>query len=272
MEKFLKEDFSNYVPRPGQIIKGKIAGKKGISVFVDIGPFGMGVIFGAEYYAAREMMKGLKNGDEVEVKIKEIENEEGLVELSLKEAGEDTLLGDLKKRAETKEIFTVKIKGANKGGLTADVSGILAFLPVSQLSSKNYPRMDAADPSKIAKELTKFVGTEMPVKMLTFDPVGKRIILSEREIELERIREVLRTLKAGDEVRGEVSGVTDFGIFLRFKVSVPGTDETFEHEGLIHSSEIAVKEDGTKESVKVGDAMKAKIVNIEGDRVYLSIK
>lgn len=272
MEKFIKEEFSTYVPRTGQIIKGIITGKKGISVFVDIGVYGTGVIFGAEYYSAREMLKGLGIGDEIEVKIKDIENEEGLVELSLKEAGEDTIFNDLKRKADTKEVFAVKIKGANKGGLTADVAGILAFLPVSQLGSKNYPRMDAADPGKIAQELLKFVGTEMQVKILTFDPTGRRIILSEREIELERIREILKQLKVGDTVEGKVSGVTDFGIFLRFKVADTGTNEQFDYEGLIHQSEVSAENAAAKDSIKAGNKLSAKIIAIEGDRVYLSIK
>lgn len=270
MEKFLKEDFPRFVPKVGQITKGAIIGKKGIAVYVDMGPYGTGVIFGLEYYEARELLKDKKMGDEVEVKVKEVENEEGLVELSLKEAGEDVLMNELKRKAETRETFSVKIKGANKGGLTADVAGILAFLPVSQLSSKNYPRLNDADPSKIAKELAKFINTEMPVKILTFDPGKRRIILSEKEIEMAQVREVLKQFKTGDAVEGDVSGVTDFGIFLRFRVR-DAKGEEFEHEGLIHASEI---KEGVlpKDAAKVGDHVTAKIINIEGDRVYFSLK
>jgi len=87
-------------------------------------------------------LKDLKIEDKIFVKIIDLENKEGYIELSLSKAGKELAWEELKQKKEKDEILSVKILGANKGGLLAKISGIPAFLPVSQLSAANYPKVE----------------------------------------------------------------------------------------------------------------------------------
>ena len=250
-------------PKVGDIVEGKIIGKGRAALFLDLGPFGTGIIYGREFYEAKEKLKELKIGDKVFVKIIDLENEEGYIELSLSGASKEMAFEVIRQKKEKGEKILVKILGANKGGLVAEVSDIPAFLPVSQLSPEHYPRVEGADKTKILRELQKFVGQTLEVKILDFSQRDGQIILSERAKILETKKEILKNYEVGDIIEGEISGVTDFGAFLKFD----------DLEGLIHISELDWKiiEDPT-EIVKMGDRVRAKIIEIQNDRVFLSLK
>jgi len=249
--------------RVGDIVEGKIIGTGRAALFLDLGTFGTGLIYGKEFYEAKEKLKELKIGDKVFAKIIDLENESGYIELSLSGASREMAFEVIRQKKEKGEKILVKILGANKGGLVTEVSDIPAFLPVSQLSSEHYPRVEGADKMKILIELQKFVGATLEVKILDFSPRDEQIILSERAKFLEDKKESLKNYKVGDEVLGEISGVTDFGAFMKFNGL----------EGLIHISELGWKiiEDPT-EIIKVGDKVKAKIIELQNDRVFLSLK
>jgi len=157
----------------------------------------------------------------------------------------------------------VSISGANKGGLLTEVSGVPAFLPVSQLLPENYPRVEKGDSMKILQELQKFVGKDLKVKIFDLDARQGKLILSEKAKENEKIKEMLKKYKLGDVVEGEITGVTDFGVFIKFN----------DLEGLIHISELdwQLIEDPA-DIVKIGDKAKAKIISINEDKVSLSLK
>ncbi len=252
-------------PQIGKIVEGKVIGKGRSAVFLDLGALGTGIIYGKEFQETKDEIKSLKIGDSVFAKIIDLENEEGYIELSLSGASNELAWEELKTKKEKGETITVKIEGANKGGLLAEVSGIQGFLPVSQLLPENYPRVEGADTNKILEELQKFIGQEMGVKIFDLDPRENKLILSERAKESEKIKEILKNYKVGDVVEGEVTGVTDFGAFIRF-----GKPEL---EGLIHISELdwQLVEDPA-DIVKVKDKVKAKIIDITNDRVSLSLK
>lgn len=166
----------------------------------------------------------------------------------------------------------VKILGANKGGLLAKVEGVNAFLPVSQLSAPNYPKVENSDPQKILQELQKFTGQEIEVAIFSLDLKQNQIILSERLKELGRKKELLAQLKEEQIVEGRISAICDFGAFISFEVQTPQGKETAA-EGLIHISELdwqLVEDPG--EIVKVGQKVKAKILQIKQDKVFLSLK
>jgi len=245
------------------IIEGKIIGTGRASLFLDLGAFGTGIIYGKEFYEAKEKLKDLKIGDRVFAKIIDLENDEGYIELSLSGASKEMAFEVIQQKKEKGQNLLVKILGANKGGLVTEVSDIPAFLPVSQLSPEHYPRVEGADKTKILRELQKFVGQTLEVKIIDFSRRDEQIILSERAKILEYKKESLKNYKVGDEVLGEITGVTDFGAFMKFN----------DLEGLIHISELDWKiiEEPT-EIVKVGDKVKAKIIDIQKDRVFLSLK
>lgn len=252
-------------PQIGKIVEGKIIGKARAAVFLDLGPIGTGIIYGRELQAAKEELKKTKTGDTIFAKITNLENEEGYIELSLNEASDELTWKKLREQKEKNETLKVKILGANKGGLTSELFGIPAFLPVSQLLPENYPRVEKGDTSKITKELQKFIDQEMEVKIFDLDPRQGKLILSEKAKEDEKIKEILKKYKVGDVVEGEISGITDFGVFVKF-----GEKNL---EGLIHISELDWQLiENPSDIVKVEDKVKAKVISISDNKVSLSLK
>jgi len=270
MKKLLEKNELLKPPKVGEIVKGKIINKGNASVFLDLGIWGTGIIYGKEFYDARDKLKKLKIGDVLFAKIMDLENEDGFIELSLTRAGKELAWEELQEKKEKDENIVIKILGANKGGLLTEISGIPAFLPVSQLSSEHYPKVEGADPQKILKALQKFVGKEMEVKIFDINPKEEKLILSEKAKETKKIKEILKNYKIGDIVEGEITGVVDFGAFIKFS---PPEHKEIEIEGLIHISELdwQLIEDPA-EIVKVGEKVKAKIVDISNDKVSLSLK
>ncbi|MEK9170515.1 MAG: S1 RNA-binding domain-containing protein, partial [Patescibacteria group bacterium] len=219
------------VIKEGELITGKLLRRMPRAVYFDLGKFGTGVVYGVELMNAREAIKNLKEGDEASVKVVEVENDDGYVELSLAGAGRQKAWQVLKDLFEKGEEFSAKITGANSGGLLAEMEGVKAFLPVSQLSNEHYPRVEDGNKSKITEELKKLVGQDLRVKILDLNLRTDKLILSEKEITNQNVKEKLNKYKAGDIIEGMISGVADFGAFIKF------VDEP-EIEGLIHISEI----------------------------------
>lgn len=265
MKELLEKDNLLRPLQIGRIVEGKLTNKASSAVYLDLGAWGTGIIYGREFFAAKEELKKLKVGDKVFAKITDLENDQGYVELSLSQASSELVWDGLKEKKEKGEKIMVQIESANKGGLLSRVSGIPAFLPVSQLSTENYPRVEGAESLRILQELQKFVGKEMEVTIFDLDPRDKKLILSEKAKEIEKIKELLKNYKVGDVAEGKITGVTDFGVFMKFD------DE--ELEGLIHISELDWQLiENPADFVKVGDKVKAKIISIVGDKVSLSLK
>lgn len=252
--------------KESDLVPAKLLKRMPRAIYFDLGKFGTGIVYGVELSNAKEVLKMLKTGDSISAKVVEAENEDGYVELSLAGAEKQKSWQTVKETFEKGEELDVKVTGANSGGLMAEVGGLKAFLPVSQLSNEHYPRVNDGDKSKILEELKKFVGQTIKVKILDVNPRADKLILSEKEISNQGVREKLEKYKAGDVIDGIISGVADFGAFLKFA-------DNPEIEGLIHISELDYKLiDNPKEIVKVNDQVKAKILDIKEGRVTLSLK
>ncbi len=252
------------IPKEGDILEATIVGKGRAAAFVDLGIFGTGIIYGKEFQAAKEELKELEDGDVVTVKIVSLDSEDGYVECSRIQARKELAWDTLEKQKEEEETITVKIEGANKGGLLAKISGIPSFIPSSQLSSEKYPRVEGGDSTKVLKELQKFVGTKMDVRILDLSKENEKIILSEKAQEVEDQKQSLDTYEEGDIIDGKVTGVVPFGAFVKF-----GNDI----EGLIHISELDWSlVDDPSSIIKEGDKIKAQLLKIDGGKVFLSLK
>lgn len=250
----------------GDLVEVALLEKANRAVYFDVPQVGTGVIYGTELINAKDILKKLSLGDTVTAKVVVPENEEGLIELSLAEAGKQKIWQEIKELKDQDESVKVKIVSVNSGGLIADLSGLQAFLPTSQLSNKNYPRDAEGDKSKIILQLQKFIGTEMTVKILGLNPRTSKLIISEQEVVAESIRDLLEKYKQGDIISGIITGVANFGAFVRFA-------DNPEIEGLIHISELDHRMiENPKEVVKIGDLVQAKIVEIKDGRVSLSLK
>ena len=253
--------------RVGDIVEGIVVGTGRSAVYLDLGSQSTGLIYGREFLDEKSALRRLKIGDRVAGKITELENDEGYIELSLKEAGKEITWEKLQEKKDKEELLQVTVIGANKGGLLTDVLGIPAFLPVSQLSQEHYPKIEDGDSTKILLALQKFMGKELEVQIFDLDPTDQKIILSERSKERKKIREILGQYKIGDVVEGEITGVVDFGAFVKFG------KEDEEIEGLIHISEIdwqIIENPG--DFLKIGDRMQAKIIDLSNGRASLSLK
>lgn len=262
----LKEKRELTLPlKKGDLIDAKVLGKERDGIFFDLGLHGIGLVFGEELSRALNSVKKLKKGDIVAAKIVEPENKEGYAELSISEAREEMARKDIQEKKDNGEIVTVVIKNANKGGLLAELGGVTAFLPASQLAAEHYPKIENADPAKLVGELRKLVGETLNVKILDFNPGEEKLVISEKSAREENLKEVLRNYHIGDIVEGEITGVVDFGAFMKFdKKNI---------EGLIHISELdwqLVEKPG--DVVKTGQIVKAKIIDIRNGKISFSLK
>lgn len=251
-------------PRPGELTEGAVIEKRNGMLFVDLGIKGIGIVYGREYRAADEIIKALNPGDTVNAKIVELDNDQGYIELSLKEAGEEKRWVRLRSMRDSGEALNLPVLEANRGGLMLELEGIKGFLPASQLSIKNYPRVEGGDKDMILLELQKLVGQTLRVKIIDTDPNEQKLIFSEKGVASDVSRAALAKYKAGDVIEGEVTGVVDFGAFVRFDQAL---------EGLIHISEIdwTLIED-PRTVLKAGAMVKAKIIDIQTDKIALSLK
>jgi len=261
----------------GKIVEGKVIGNERSAIFLDLGPWGTGVIYGKEFIKAKDYLKKLKKGDTVYGKVIELDSKvygDGFIELSFDEATSALVWDKIRELKAKDETIKVKIIGANRGGLLAKIENISAFLPTSQLSPEHYPKVDDADGNQILAKLQQYIGQEFEVKILSFDPKEGKLILSEKAKQLDKAKKLAKYCKVGDIVDAEITGVTDFGAFVKFPVKNLETGETEYLEGLIHISELDWQLiDHPSEVVQVGEKVKAKITNISNDnRVFLSLK
>lgn len=265
LELLLKERGGrDYALRAGDLIEGVIMEKRGSRLFVDLKNRGTGIVYGREFYDAQNVIKTLKPGDRVSAKIVELDNDDGFMELSLSEAGREKEWQEIKRAMNENTVLPLKVADANRGGLIVNYKGASGFLPASQLSSEHYPRVDGGDKKKIFTELKKLVGTELQLKIIDANQEEGKLIFSEKTMGGIGVQEKLSTYKVGDVVEGEITGIVSFGAFVKF-------DEGL--EGLVHISEIdwQLIENPT-DVLKAGEKVKAKIIDISGDRVSLSLK
>lgn len=255
-------------PKEGDVIEVELIKKNSREAFFDIESFGTGIIYGSELANARSIIRNLKPGDRLPAKIASLDNEDGYIELSLSEAEKQQVWTQAKELQESGEIIKAKVINANNGGLTLNILNLKAFLPISQLSNEHQPNMIEVEREKILEELKKMIGKELQVKIIDLNPRNNKFIVSERETLLttQNAKELLNQYSIGQEIEGVVSGIADFGVFVKF-VDNP------EIEGMIHISELDHRLiDSPKEIVKLNDTVKVKIIDIKDGKVFLSLK
>ncbi len=156
------------------------------------------------------------------------------------------------------------IKEANKGGLIVEWQGIVGFLPASQLKTEHYPRVPDGDKDRILEELKKLVNTRLELTIIGALPKEGKLIFSEKGTENKEKAEMTSTYKVGDDIEGVVTGIVDFGAFVKIAEGL---------EGLVHISEIdwGLVED-PKLFLKIGEKVKVRIIEIKDGKISLSLK
>ena len=243
----------------GDTAKGTVLSVKKHEILIDLGAQGVGLVPRREASFARN----LNVGDEVTASVIDAEMEDGYVLLSLRKAVKDKGWDEIQAKLDNAEIVEVTPFDANRGGLLVEYEGIRGFLPVSQLSAEHYPRVGSADKDEILQRLNSLVGKAIKVRILDAIKKENKLIFSEKEAIKDGLQERFSTLKVGDTIKGVVTGVVDFGVF----VNVDGI------EGLVHISEISWERvNNPADYVKVGETIDAKIIAIDKERLSLSMK
>jgi small subunit ribosomal protein S1 len=243
----------------GETVEGKVISVKKHEILIDLGALGVGLVSRREASFSRH----LKPGDEVSASIVDTEMDDGFILLSLRKAVKDKGWDEISVKLDAGEIVEVTPFDANRGGMLVEYEGIRGFLPVSQLSAEHYPRVGSSDKDEILQRLNGLVGKPIRVRILDADKKNNKLIFSEKEAIRDGIANKFAQLAVGDVVKGVVTGVVDFGVF----VNVDGI------EGLVHISEISWERVANpSDYVKVGDTVEAKIIAIDKDRLSLSMK
>ena len=235
----------------GSIVKGRILEIKPQVILVDIGYKSEGAIPSNEFED-----EDIQVGDEVEVLLERLENDEGMVVLSKEKAAHKQNWEKIVKVFQEGGLVKGKVKSVVKGGLMVNV-GVEAFLPGSQI--------DIIPP----KDLSEYLGKVYEFKIVKINDERKNIVLSRREvIEAERAEQRQKFLDGvtpGDKVQGVVKNITDFGVF----VDLNGMD------GLLHITDMSWgRLNHPSEMVGIGQALDLVIleVNREKERVSLGLK
>jgi small subunit ribosomal protein S1 len=251
-------------PAIGDLVEGPVIALDKASVYVDLAPFGTGIIYGREFIVARDVIKKINVGDVIAAKVVDNTHKEGYYELSLKEARQALIWSEAEAAIKDKRVLDLPIKEANKGGLLIEWQSIVGFLPASQLKAEHYPHVGDGDKDKILEELKKLVGTRLNVSIITADPKEGKLIFSEKGSEHKEKEKIVSKYEIGDEVEGTVTGVVDFGVFVKLEEGL---------EGLVHISEIDWGlVDDPRNFVKAGAKIKTKIIEIKDGKISLSIK
>jgi small subunit ribosomal protein S1 len=247
LQQLIASSVKNY--REGSIVKGHVLEKRAKEFLIDIGYKSEGVVSASEFDDPDE----IQVGDEVEVLLERLENDQGMVILSKQKASQRQNWSKIVKLFEAEGIIKGRVKSVVKGGLIVNV-GVEAFLPASQV--------DINPP----KDLTQFVGNTYDFKIVKINEDRKNVVLSRRELieaeRSERRQQFLGTMSAGDKVEGTVKNITDFGAFL----DLDGID------GLLHITDMSwARLTHPSEAVKPGDRLTVVVLEINKDKERISL-
>ncbi len=231
------------------------------SIWVDVAGVAVGIIPDREFsYGSNE----LKPGDKITAYVLSLEDKEGHVVLSLRRADRERLWVTLKDKFENSEVIQGKVVEANKGGLMVEIGGVIGFLPVSQLSSTHYPRFASGSRDELAGKLSELVNETLNLKIINFDKLTNKLIFSEKAAGDAAIEEKLSKIEVGSTIKGKITGVVDFGLFVNIGDNI---------EGLVHISEVSWKRvSDLRTMYSPGDEVSALVTGISDGKVSLSLK
>lgn len=250
MQDFLSGAKQSFVQ--GSIVRGRVVEVRSTEVIVDIGYKSEGIIPADEFGD----LTSIKAGDEIEVLLEKLEDDEGIVVLSRNKAEQKKNWEKILTACKEGSVTTGKVTAKIRGGLLVDI-GVDAFLPSSQVDLQPVRNLD------------DWLGKTLEFKVIKINLERKNIVVSRRELleeqRIDRRRKILTDTKVGQTCKGVVKNITDFGAF----VDLDGVD------GLLHITDMSWTRIGhPSEMMKVGDAIEVVIldVNREKERVSLGLK
>lgn len=260
------------MPQIGQTIEGRVIKIGKSAVLVDLGPLGIGMVLGREIQEHPEVFRQLKVDQKLTVKIIWPENEKGFIEVSLVAADKESTWQELVKKMKAGQVLEAQILKANRGGLLVQIGRLQGFMPASQLNQEHYPKVASGNKNQILQQLQTLVNKKLKVKIIDLDPRTQKLIVSEKALEQDKIKEILTNYQVGDVVEGNITNLANFGAFCQFKAGKSKEPQQI-LEGLIHISELDWRPvENPSELLKTNQKVKVKIIDISGDRVSLSLR
>ena len=257
-EDMLNESFKTI--RTGEVVTGKVIDVKPECILLNIGYKSDGIISRADYSAdnSLDLTTVVKVGDELEAKVRKVNDGEGLVVLSHRDILTEKNNQKIQEAFENKEVLTGTVEKAVSGGLSVIYDGVKLFVPASLISDT------------FERDLTKYVGQNIEFIITEFNPMKRRIIGDRKKIIVERKsaakKALLESIKEGDVIDGTVKNVTDFGAFVNLEQGI---------DALLHVSQISTDRiEKPSDVLKVGDVVKAKVTDLDAEnkKISLSIK
>lgn len=255
-EKELEASFRKI--REGDVISGTVIDVNEEEVTLDLKYYTQGIIKAEDMSndPAFSLLNDVKAGDVIEATVIRMDDGQGNILLSKKEANEVLSWDALEQMKEEKTDVTVKVSEAVNGGAVAYAEGIRGFIPASQLDL-NY----VEDPSA-------YVGKTLKVRVITVDQEKEKLVLSAKEILKEQQKEEhdhkVAMIVPGTILEGTVESLQTYGAFIDLKDGL---------SGLVHISQICQKRiKKPSEVLKAGDKVKVKVLNTNDGKISLSIK
>lgn len=244
--------------KEGDIIKGTVIAVDEEEVIVDLKYYTQGVLKAEDFSEDPDfaVLEEIKVGDEIEASVISMDDGNGNIRLSKKEANEVLGWEKLQSYLEEETDLTVKVKEAVNGGVVAYLEGIRGFIPASQLALT------------YVEDLESYCGKNLAVRVITVDKDKEKLILSAKVIEKEKAAEEhnhkISMIIPGSILEGTVETLTNYGAFVVLQDGL---------SGLVHISEICTKRiRKPSEVLSVGDKVRVKVLNTRDNKISLSIK
>lgn len=242
----------------GDIIKGTVIDVNEEEVILDLKYYTQGIIKAENLSNDPDFLAAGKIavGDEIEATVIRMDDGEGNIELSKKEANDVLAWDKLQELMETEQTVKVRIKESVPSGVVTYLEGIRAFIPASQITSDYVEDTDA------------WVGKEIEVRVINVDRDKTKLVLSgkavARQKETEERNHRISMMVPGTVMEGVVERLMPYGAFISLGNGI---------SGLVHISQICQKRIATPHEVlKEGQKVKVKIVNTNDNKVSLSMK
>lgn len=255
----MKSEMAEVAPlKRGDVVKGRVTKVEDNQALVDVGYKFDGVIPISELSSLHvdQVTDVLQEGQEVEVKVLRVNDEEDKLILSKRAVDAERAWAELQRKFETGETMEATVADIVKGGLVVDV-GVRGFIPAS-LVERHF-----------VEDFSDYKGRTLPLKVIEIDPSKNKLILSHKAVleeEAEKKKQAtLESLEEGQVIEGTVQRITDFGAF----VDIGGVD------GLVHVSELAWNRvEHPSDVLSEGDKVQVKVLKVDRDneRISLSIK
>jgi len=237
----------------GEIVRGKVVGITDQHVLVDIGYKSEGVV-AREEFVDRHGNLTVKRGDDVDVLIKSLENQDGYAVLSRAAAMQVQSWERLRHAHQSQETITGRVVERIKGGLKVDIEGVPAFLPGSQIDVRP------------VRNLEGFINQQIEVRIIKLNRKRGNVVVSRKAVLEESLTkkkgETLSNIEEGVILDGVVKNITDYGAF----VDLGGID------GLLHIIDMSWgRIQSPNDVVKVGESIQVKVLKFDREKERISL-